>query len=85
MDIQKILNAYRNPVLIFGLDEYEIATLAELFEMVQKICYNLSRSNETIFWDRTEDWVFEIFASFGFVVEYYMEDDTCVGIKISAF
>ena len=81
MDIQKIVEAYRNPNQLFLLGDDRMY-LAEVFEMLEQMSSSLYYGHY-ILWGRTENWIVEIFNALGFFAEYFLEDGTVAGIKVS--
>jgi hypothetical protein len=82
MDIERLVSAYKNPKQLFVLDGDEKMRLAEVYEILENISSSLSFGHY-ILWNRTENWILEIFNALGFFAEYFLENGTVIGIKIS--
>jgi len=81
MDIERLVSAYKNPNQLFLLGD-ERMRLAEVFEILENMSSGLSFGHY-ILWNRTENWILEIFNALGFFAEYFLENGTVIGIKIS--
>jgi len=82
MNTQRLVSAYKNPKQLFVLDGDEKMRLAEVFEILEQMSSSLS-FGYYILWNRTEDWILEIFNALGFFAEYFLENETAIGIKFS--
>ena len=86
MDIQKIVNAYRNPVLIFELDKDEKVALSSIYNDLLRL--TLTKNNDYfVLWNDNSgaacpEWRSDIFKELGFVVDFEKDDEEILGIFI---